>query len=359
MKLNNKTVNGLTASIKIFNKTENDWVKNYVLLEQIQEDLDTLPSKVEGLKQATMYDYNDRYLPGCVYVLLSPTDLSLSREVSNHTIDYIKNNTAKWWYIADVTFETLDLTIFGPPLKYLMIYYILITTVPKAQDAFNPVYYRFPNGTYDLNPYAYSIINNTVVPHYLQRDNIRASLFLYNGTQWVLNEPFLAYLNQTFKTLNDQYLFKRYNTTLGIYYDNLEKTLEFYHEMRWNTNPKINENSTKDDIVHVIELGTVFPIPFTYADFDCPNASSFVANTHYELFPEVFGDSWDEVLMIYITTYVLLSHYWFCTAEGTEYIASSGDQAGSSFDLLFSLGTLFILATAVISAKRRFKHQLV
>ena len=114
MELNNKTSEGLVASTTIFNETAKKWTTNYVMINQIQNDLNKLPAVIDGLEQATLFDYNITYRPGCVYILLSPESLSLAGKVTNQTIGYVLTHPSTWWYVSNVQFELLDLTTFRP-----------------------------------------------------------------------------------------------------------------------------------------------------------------------------------------------------------------------------------------------------
>ena len=344
MELNNKTSEGLVASTTIFNETAKKWTTNYVMINQIQNDLNKLPAVIDGLEQATLFDYNITYRPGCVYILLSPESLSLAGKVTNQTIDYVLSHPFTWWYVANLTFETFDLSMFDAPLDRINIFSIAVATLP-VRGAFQE-----SNGTFIPNPEAYTIVNDTIIPKRLVREGIEASLLVYNGTDWVLNAPFVEYLNDCLQLISNQSLFKNNSVMLfsnrtdygflngiiinGVVYQN------------YNVTPILNENTTDADIVATIFIGTSFDIDISYSTL----FSHYYQRNHHDT---LFSKEWNKLLQLYLTAYVIISHLWFCTSIN---YAGFFKNANSVNLMIISLAIPLIMLTAIVISVRNKKR---
>ena len=66
--LNNQMREGIVASTLIWNESSRSWVENTLLFQKIQADLNTLPDVIKGLEAVELFEYNDTFQPGCVYL---------------------------------------------------------------------------------------------------------------------------------------------------------------------------------------------------------------------------------------------------------------------------------------------------
>lgn len=314
--LNNQTVEGLQAQIMVFNQTSHQMELNQQLLKKIQQDLNSLPALISGLKQLTLYDYNTSFLPGCVYLLLSPDNLSEIGTVANKTISHVLSNHSVWWYVENLTYNTLDLERFAP-LEWLCIDILDIYSTTN-----------------------YSVINDKLIINYPSRDDITASLFVYNGTYWSLNLPFLECYNNTLAFLNNQYIF----SSLGIklfFSSNFREYLDNKDQYLNGNNITTTISNTTD---HLTIWRTVAATTSFYITISYPNRS-YPHNLPY-----------DEELQMFLIIYVLFSHIWFTEHLWMEWV-SGYDNNASFTSSFFTISSLIFLVLWVECLKRIRKRK--
>ncbi|MHA1779214.1 MAG: hypothetical protein ACTSYN_06525 [Candidatus Heimdallarchaeaceae archaeon] len=194
-------------------------------------------------------------------------------------------------------------------------------------------------------------MNNSIVVNYKSRGGLNATLLWWNGTEWSLNTPFVEYLNKTFNLLNEQYLLKYYNITLSSNYTNYNylrtHSIESYQDTGLNIVPIYTENTTLRDIEAILELVSNFRLDISYY----LNYSRYFQICHID---ELFKDNWDQYVQLYITLWVLFSHYWFCNWQGFSTFSSAHNAGISSTTIALSVLTLFF--AALFNSNRRKKN---
>ena len=279
--LNNKTQDNIQAQIMLYNQSTDSWQVNQVLLDLINQDLDSLTQYISGLKQITLYDYNDSFLPGEVFFLLSPKVLKDAADVANETIDYILSHNSIWWYVTNITIDYLNLGLF----EYFY---------PLSEDL-DEDYISIIDIVSTIN---YTIVNNTFIPSYPQRNNITASILIYNGTDWVYNEPFLKYFNETLEFLNSQEIFQSTGVRLNpCSSELLESSKSLLNH--FNLTPTLPENFTQVELNHLFYAPSSFYIEIDY--------TSLNNNEHYASF------NTNKKNLMYLTIFGLIQHLWFAT----------------------------------------------
>ena len=366
LKLNGETRDNITASLKIFNETSGEWQLNTLLLELIERDLEALPEQVLDLKEAVIYDYNDSSVPGSVYILLSAVKYALTGVVCNRTITYVLSHRDIWWYVEDFSFLVVDLEIFSHINSLFNFDSPLNGTFSLSFDTLVPIRpITYDNGTTDyiILPDTYSIVNNTIIIHYKERNGIQASLYVYNGTAWVVNRLFIKLLNDTFTFLDGLYLFRQNNITLETYGTD-EKSIKRLDDAlnllstdpitgeHYNLTPVFTSDTTKADIAAMLGLGT-YHLSLSYSH----NYSVTYQFHHYQ----EFKSDWPRLLDNFITVYFLLSHLWFVERVNWSYYAAETAPNSSflSFTppfLLFSFLLMLVLLRFSSLSRSRSRH---
>ncbi|MHA1827236.1 MAG: hypothetical protein ACTSX6_01165 [Candidatus Heimdallarchaeaceae archaeon] len=244
------------------------------LLELIQNDLDTLPQYVSGLEKVTMFDYNTSFLPGCVYLLVSPIELNHLANVSNATIDYICSHSDQWWYVANLSIELLDLS---------ELYLDLLL------DNFDDF-----SGIFLLTTFSnYSIVNNTLVIDYPKRNNVSASFYYYNGSLWVPNLAFCSYCNEKIEYINQQPIFNHTGTSIVTHYSEQPNATEISNNILnyFNITPTITNETTYVEINHTLYTTGSGTFRASYAD----------------------SLNYDDKITLYFTLFAVIKHLWFIT----------------------------------------------
>ncbi|MHA1685947.1 MAG: hypothetical protein ACTSYD_05985, partial [Candidatus Heimdallarchaeaceae archaeon] len=216
--------------------------------------------------------------------------------------------------------------------------------------------------SYILDPNSYSIINNTIIVNYTRRDDILATFYIYDGKNWTIYSPFIKYLNETLNLLNDQYIFKNNDVkilTKFTDYHFLQKDLEgrLYIAMATGVNitPVVNENTTVDNIVNIIDIGTkcgFFEISYT------SEHSVYYQYLHQDELFKNSKEKWNEVLQFFIIIYTLLNHTWFCKEIGHDY-TSKDIACNGSIGLPTVMISVLTLALVVTIHKQKDRKRYV
>lgn len=166
--LNNQTRANLTAQIMIFNQTTQEWELNLQLIEVIEQDMQTLATTIENLSEIYLYSINNSFLPGSLNFLLV-TDLDLAQNAATTVLSAISSDTETWWYVKNASYPIIDLSEIAVEgsFKYNVIDAMDI-------DTGHPIY--FENGS------------TSFVCR--EQNGLNASLWLFNGTDWVPNVAF-------------------------------------------------------------------------------------------------------------------------------------------------------------------------
>ncbi|MHA1778429.1 MAG: hypothetical protein ACTSUF_06580 [Candidatus Heimdallarchaeaceae archaeon] len=322
LKLNNATNGELQAQTQIFNQSINKWEDNQALFNLIQQDLDELPKFIYGLKQIILYDYNTSYLPGCVYLLLSPIELEKIGTVANATIDHILSNPTTWWYVADISIELLDLEPF------------LLTGLEDHTDEYIT---RLSIRTF-LN---YSIINNTLIIYYPQRNNLTASMNFFNGSVWLPNLEFFDYCNNLYTLINHQAIFQSHNVSITNFFcssnssnETLQNVIDENLLNKEGITPTISNTTTQTEINHMLYTTGSHKFCISYS----PSLSH------------------EEKIILYLTMYATIKHFWFTVDISPMEGYPSGIDSTSSSAFISVIA--FLIITFAISTKRKRKHKL-
>ena len=310
--LNNETQGDIQAQIKIYNRTSGKWQLNEALLYHIKQNLVELTENIRGLKQAEIYDYNDTLLPGEVYIVLSAESLMEIDTIANETVNYVLSHKIVWWYVDSFTIEHLDLSDFNFDIyKYHFDDFIAVINF----------------GTSD----SYTIINNTFIPHYPQRNNLTACIILYNGTDWVPNYPFLEYFNNTIKVLNSFTIFQVNDVKIEPFnLDLVENAIGVLHD--FNLTPTLPTNVSQTELNHLFYAPSTGYIQLTYS-------SSLDKN---------------EKTMLYFTIFSLLKHLWFIkTVKPISWVPAGSSYQSSSISV-FTVGlSLILVAVSLLRSRKK------
>ncbi len=166
--LNNQTRANLSAQIMIFNQTTQEWELNQELIEVIEQDMQTLASTIENLLEIYLYSLNTSFSPGSLNFLLV-TELDLAQNAATTILSAISSDTETWWYAKNASYPIIDLSeiAFSGSFKY---------TVIDVMDIQTGHYIYFENGS------------ETYICR--EQNGLSASLWLFNGTDWVPNVAF-------------------------------------------------------------------------------------------------------------------------------------------------------------------------
>ncbi len=208
--LNNQTRDNLLAQIMIFNQTTQEWELNQQLIGVIEQDMQTLASTIENLSEIYLYSLNNSFLPGSLNFLLV-TELTHAPSTSTTVLSTISSDTETWWYVKNASYPIIDLSEIAVEgsFKYNVIDVLSINTGH---------YIFFENGS------------ETFVCR--EQNGLSASLWLFNGTEWVPNIAFrqlletdLLGLKQRITEINDlevAYLHPTFNLDPEkIHYENI------------------------------------------------------------------------------------------------------------------------------------------
>lgn len=328
--LNNVTNNGIPAQIVVFNDTLKRWELNQQLLDMINSQLSTLPEYITDLEDITIYEYNDSYLPGELYLILSPKESKLSypKALSDSVINYILSHKTTWWYVANLTVDYLDLDIFDKLEDYYNYYFdsliewINIFSLPINGTS---LMFNTENSSYDaiIEPY---VVNGTFRPSYPERNNITACTLIYNGTAWEKNEPFLAYYNETLTFLNSLPLFQETEVTLSPpkqeFFNNSLNVLNNQLHLDPNAIP---ENLSEFEIAHLLDPASLF------VDLD---------------FPETLDR--DIKSMLYFTIFRMFLHFWFVQALSQNFAIAVGFSPSLPPIILIALVIVILIVLVTI-----------
>ncbi len=166
--LNNQTSADLSAQIMIFNQTTLEWELNQQLIEVIEQDMQTLATTIEDLSEIYLYSLNTSFSPGSLYFLLV-TKINLAQNAAATIISTISSDTETWWYVERASYLIIDLSEIAADgsFKYNVI---------DAMDIQTGHYIYFENGS---ESFACK-----------EQNGLSASLWLFNGTEWVPNVAF-------------------------------------------------------------------------------------------------------------------------------------------------------------------------
>lgn len=208
--LNNQTSANLSAQIMIFNQTTQEWELNQQLIEVIEQDMQTLAATIEDLSEIYLYSLNTSFSPGSLYFLLV-TKINLAQNAATTIISTISSDTETWWYVERASYLIMDLSKIAADgsFKYNIIDALSINTG-------HHIY--FENGSQ-------SFVCR-------EQDGLSASLWLFNGTDWVPNVAFRQLLETDLlglkqriteiKDLEARYLHPTFNRDPEkIYYENI------------------------------------------------------------------------------------------------------------------------------------------
>ncbi|MHA1778456.1 MAG: hypothetical protein ACTSYN_02695 [Candidatus Heimdallarchaeaceae archaeon] len=314
LKLNNDTKDGLQASLRIYNRTSQQWEVNKPILEVIKADLSSLTKNIEGLKQISLYDYNYSYCPGEAYLILSPESLEQTGLIANQTIDYVMGHSERWWYVADLSIEYIDLAFFD-----------FTNFEGYAIDYIYTIY-----GSTLLN---YTIINNTVLISYPQRNNILACLLLYNGTDWIYNYTFLDYFNKTLEALNNQPFFHSNGVVLSPFKSEMLKNAKATLE-EFNVTPTLPNNYTETQLFHLLYAPTHIYMSISYSSLmSTPNKA-----------------------LMYFTTFRVFQRMWFTTSVDRDRRIPAGNNS-VPFNFCFSIPAVIVIVLLIKHQTKKRKLQ--
>ncbi|MCG3256126.1 MAG: hypothetical protein KAU62_08595 [Candidatus Heimdallarchaeota archaeon] len=208
--LNNQTSTNLSAQIMIFNQTTQEWELNQQLIEVIEQDMQTLATTIEKLSEIYLYSLNTSFSPGSLNFLLV-TKINLAQNAVTTILSAISSDTEKWWYVKHASYPIIDLSEIAVEgsFKYNVI---------DAMDIQTGYYIYFENGS------------ESFVCR--EQNGLSASLWLFNGTDWVPNVAFRQLLETDLlglkqriteiKDLEARYLHPTFNRDPEkIYYKNI------------------------------------------------------------------------------------------------------------------------------------------
>lgn len=307
LRLNNHTNGELLASVKIYNDSINRWTVNTEFLNFVENDLQNLSKTIVGVNNITMYSINDTVLPGIVNLFVI-TEGSESAETACNSIITIMQS---YWYVEDITIPHLDLRDFDPgnfgDFRELAVFsddgYALI----NVQNGY------WTNATEQDAEENYALVlqfrNNSYFC--IQRNNITASPWLWNGTYWTPNKVFIDILHQDAKLLTDglQKVMNELNISISPLYDC------YYNQIRNFT--EVAEGADNE----------LISIPYKIV-FD----TSLSRN---------------EQLHLYFLLYSLLGNLWY--ARSVNIFISIGYPSTSPSPLMISTTTIGVLVIALIS----------
>ncbi|MHA1687267.1 MAG: hypothetical protein ACTSYD_12825 [Candidatus Heimdallarchaeaceae archaeon] len=326
--LNNKTKGSVQAQTLIFNATSEQWVINHLLLDQIQEDLTTLPDVIGGLEQITLYDYNISYLPGCVYLLVSPTNFSIAGKVANSTIEYILNHSSTWWYVSNIYFDVFDLGNTFVDFEYLATW--LLGSIVTSLN------HTFPSSN------NYSNFSAT----FPSREGIIPTNIIYNGSYWLPNEQFINYFNSIIDFINNQYIFRSIEVKLQHF---IRSPVEHWLE-------KINSfNSTfyvKSETNY--NMTTIYVEIADKSNNDTKYEIDIISETLSDFFLEIsYPHKLDrtQTLQCYLTIYAMFRHLWFNTLQTPSWVGGK-----ASFPAVFTFVSCSLVISVPIILQRTKKR---
>ena len=166
--LNNQTSTDLSAQIMIFNQTTQEWELNQQLIEVIEQDMQTLATTIENLSEIYLYSLNTSLLPGSLNFLLV-TELDLAQNAATTIISTISSDTETWWYVEHASYPIIDLSEIAVEgsFKYNVISNVVVNTG-------HHIYFENDSQSFVCR----------------EQNGLSASLWLYNGTEWVPNVVF-------------------------------------------------------------------------------------------------------------------------------------------------------------------------
>ncbi|MHA1419679.1 MAG: hypothetical protein ACTSWJ_00660 [Candidatus Heimdallarchaeaceae archaeon] len=273
--LNNLTNTNLSAQIMIFNQTTLEWELNQQLIDVIEQDMQTLATTIEDLSEIYLYSLNTSFSPGSLYFLLV-TKINLAQNAATTIISTISSETETWWYVERASYPIIDLTEIAADgsFKYNIIDALSINTG-------HHIYFENDSQSFVCR----------------EQNGLSASLWLFNGTEWVPNVAFRQLLETDLLGL------KQRITEI--------KDLEVaYHHPTFNLDPeKIfyrNIFSFAVGIYYTKCLGTEKQLKNFFLLYTALEQFWYVERVLYIRIDESVNSSWCSLLSIFVLPILLL-----------------------------------------------------